>query len=195
MKRETKEIIKLTTREILEVLTSHLEETFSVFDTKQPIFWQNRPVGKDFDWQDLRRKIARLKHQGMIRRITEGKDSYLEITDLGKEHLRNISFRTLKVPRPHNWDRKWRIVIYDIPEDDKMVRDIIRQKLYQIGFEQVQKSVFVYPFDCTQAVNLICQRYGERDCIKYMVAEIIEGEESIMETFLSKGILAPGDLA
>jgi hypothetical protein len=66
--------------------------------------------------------------------------------------------------------------------------------LYQVGFEQIQKSVFVYPFECTDLINLICQKYGERNCIKFMIAEIIEGEESITEKFLDKGVLTLDDL-
>lgn len=100
----------------------------------------------------------------------------------------------LKVKRPNKWDKKWRLVIYDIPEEDRSTRDLIRNQLNKIGFVQVQKSVFVYPFECTTEIDLICQRYGERNNIKFMIAEIIEGEESIIETFVDNKILNTNDL-
>lgn len=200
MKRETKEVIKLTSREILAFLANKVDKVAVAIDD---IFshdhgYHRRKSGyvgpEEVDWSKFKQKVNRLKRLGLIRKTVEGKVHYLEITDQGKKHLKNKNFAFLAINHPERWDKKWRLIIYDVPEDDRNVRDIVRHELYSLGFEQIQKSVFVYPFECSEEINLICERYGGRSCIKYMIAEIIEGEESIIETFMDKGVLLPEDL-
>jgi CRISPR-associated endonuclease Cas2 len=196
MKKETKEIIRLTTFEILGGITdaavwlSGLSARKKVTRKMLCQYWQNREVDK----ADFAKKIWRLKRQGMIREFYEGKEKYYEITKRGQDHLANVNLENIAVERPKIWDKKWRVVIYDVPEDDRIIRNFIRSKLYQIGFIQVQKSVFIYPFECSSVINQICHSCGERDCLKYMIAEIIEGEESIIERFLDDNILTADDL-
>src|SRR3989344_7974967 len=57
--------------------------------------------------------IGKLKKQGLLAEYKKGGERYLEITKKGKiEILR----RKLKERRVVPWDKKWRIVIFDIPE-------------------------------------------------------------------------------
>lgn len=44
-----------------------------------------------------------------------------------------------------DWDRNWRFVIYDIPERHRKFRQLIRRKLFQLGFRKLQRSVWVSP--------------------------------------------------
>lgn len=43
------------------------------------------------------------------------------------------------------WDGYWRVVIYDIPEKDYLLRDRLRQELKKLGFKFVQRSVWITP--------------------------------------------------
>lgn len=47
------------------------------------------------------------------------------------------------------WDKKWRLVIFDIPEKQRSLRENFRRKLKELGFGMVQKSVWVSPHDIT----------------------------------------------
>ncbi|MEK9155760.1 MAG: hypothetical protein AAB360_00455 [Patescibacteria group bacterium] len=199
MEKETKEIIKLTTIELLAYLENRLDKVVVSLDDifSRDHGYSRRTSGyagpREVDWKNFRQKIYRLKCRGLIRKTIEKKRYYLEITKEGKETLKRrlapISFK-----RPEKWDKKWRIVIYDVPENHRGTRDSIRLQLYRVGFEQIQKSVFIFPFECTAEINKICRQYGGRSCIKYMITDIIEGEESITEVFLDKEILSLSDL-
>lgn len=46
-----------------------------------------------------------------------------------------------------SWDRKWRVVIFDIEEKEKITRNSLRRKLISLGFGKIQKSVYVSPLD------------------------------------------------
>jgi DNA-binding transcriptional regulator PaaX len=74
------------------------------------------------------------------------------------------------------------------------LRNAIRDKLHNLGFWQVQKSVFIYPFECNKEVNMICNILGGRKYLKYLIADIIEGEEEIIHKFLNLEVLQKSDL-
>ena len=57
--------------------------------------------------------------------------------------------------RPKVWDKKWRIALYDVPTGERLKRDAIRAALQRIGFFQLQKSVWVYPFDCGKEIHFL----------------------------------------
>jgi len=44
------------------------------------------------------------------------------------------------------WDGMWRIIIYDIEETSRTLRNRLRSKLRQLGFNIVQKSVWFAPY-------------------------------------------------
>ncbi|PIS07615.1 hypothetical protein COT78_02865 [Candidatus Berkelbacteria bacterium CG10_big_fil_rev_8_21_14_0_10_43_13] len=191
IQKETKEIIKLTSKEILLLFADGVASLGFAFTKSKK---DKNALGKylderSIDRSDFSRKIYRLKQRGYIRKIVENKSDYIELTDLGKNRVEINYLNELKPRISDHWDKKWRIIIFDIPEKYRTIRDVIRSKLYELGFIQVQKSVFVYPFDCHHDIQLICKHYGGSTYIKYMIAEIIEGEEEFIEIFINNNIL------
>ena len=57
--------------------------------------------------------------------------------------------------RSRVWDKKWRLVIFDIPEKKKPAREALREKLKDLGFAKLQDSVWVTPFPCENEIKLI----------------------------------------
>ncbi|UFT99937.1 hypothetical protein KO561_02945 [Radiobacillus kanasensis] len=55
-----------------------------------------------------------------------------------------------------HWNRKWYIVFMEIPEKLRKKRDTFRKGLLDLGFGQLYKGVYVYPWNITSKVlNLI----------------------------------------
>src|SRR3990167_6394136 len=44
---------------------------------------------------------------------------YYELTESGKKKLRLLDLSDYKLSKPKKWDRKWRVIIFDIPEKKK----------------------------------------------------------------------------
>lgn len=196
MKEETKEIIKLTSVEILKTLVEGVAILYSSPMTNYRVKREiNHYLSKrSLDRMNFFNKISYLKRRGFIKDFYKSKARYFEITAKGIERLKVFVAENLAIKRPEIWDRKWRLVILDIPEKQRLLRNKIRRILYRLGFQQIQKSVFVYPFECTEEINIICHYFGGRQYIKYMIADIIEGEDSIIEQFLDNKILNLEDL-
>ncbi len=57
-----------------------------------------------------------------------------------------------------NWDELWRIVSYDIPEKNRNKRRLIRQNLYELGFKQLQRSVWLSPLSVDEYIKKFAQK-------------------------------------
>jgi len=93
--------------------------------------------------ETIKTNLRRLKKQGLITKDIKRKIYYL--TDEGKNFVSYIQDRYLILKK--SWDKKLRIVIFDIPEKKKHWREWLRQELLLLQFQQLQKSVYVgkYP--------------------------------------------------
>jgi phenylacetic acid degradation operon negative regulatory protein len=65
----------------------------------------------------------------------------------------------LVIKRLLRWDGVWRVVIFDIPEKHRDARVALSKKLKEMGFCQLQKSVFVFPFSCEKEIDFIKMFY------------------------------------
>ncbi|MBI4225036.1 MAG: hypothetical protein HY617_01775 [Candidatus Sungbacteria bacterium] len=86
--------------------------------------------------------LWRLKCEGLVER-TKGKKSGWLLTEKGKQ-LCDTSQEKLKMPRK---DGMTRLVVFDIPEQERKKRDAIRAELIAARYTQLQKSVWIgaYP--------------------------------------------------
>ena len=107
----------------------------------------------------------------------------LYLTKEGKEKALTLKLEKIKIKDSKRWDGKWRIVIFDIPEDIKRKREIIRYLLKRIGFRELQKSVFVYPFDCEKEINYVVKNFHLKKYVRFIVAERIDNGEKIRRKF------------
>lgn len=89
--------------------------------------------------------IKRSLQSGEIEKVEESGKVYLEITATGeKKIIRKFPLIGLQNKK---WDRKWRLVIYDIEEINRIQRNWLRRKLRQLGFGMIQRSVWLSPHD------------------------------------------------
>ena len=56
-------------------------------------------------------------------------------------------------PKKFKWDGVWRVVIFDIPEENKRVRYVLRETLKILGFRPLQKSVWISKRNFTKEIR------------------------------------------
>ncbi len=115
--------------------------------------------------------------------VEYSKNGLLSLTLLGKKALNKFENRDFKIKKPEKWDKKWRILIFDIKEINRSVRDNIRTTLISIGFVKLQKSVWVYPYDCEDLVNLLKADFDIGREVLYIIADRIENEKVLIDNF------------
>jgi len=137
-------------------------------------------------WGDrarINKSLKHLKFKKYIRTESLKNEEIIEITSWGRRKLLQYKYDDILIPVPKKWDNKWRIVIFDIPEKKKKVRDSINMKLKELGFESLQKSTFVYPHECRKEIEFIKNHFLLKKEIRYILAEEIDNEMELIRLF------------
>jgi len=108
------------------------------------------------------------------------KGSY-QLTAKGIVKLEQLGF--YESIKKQKWDNLWRIIIFDISEDKKAAREALRQKLKRFGFYHLQKSVFVFPYDCEKEITALANFFMAKDNIEYITAKTLGRKEPEIREF------------
>ena len=143
-----------------------------------------RRFSKKSEKQKVTRAVQRLQKNRLIAiKDRHGKLS-VELTKEGKRKFKEIQLQKLEITKPPHWDKKWRIVIFDIPDkSSKQARDVLRAKLKRWEFYPLQKSVWVCPWPCENEVQLVAELYGVAPYVSVIVAEKIIGDALLQKHF------------
>ncbi len=108
---------------------------------------------------------------------------FLRLTEKGQNILNKIEARNYNLVKPERWDKKWRVIIFDIKEERRALRSKVRNTLINIGFMCLQKSVWIYPYDCEDLINLIKADFKIGKDVLYMIVDRVENDRPILEFF------------
>ena len=75
----------------------------------------------------------RLRKKGLLK----FEDRHYSLTETGEKILRHWQMTDYKIKQPKKWDKKWRVVIFDIPEKKKAIRVEVRRILTGAGFQRL----------------------------------------------------------
>jgi DNA-binding transcriptional regulator PaaX len=120
----------------------------------------------------------------MIEFISEKKGvTTLRITRKGESKIKSFSLDMLSIKKPYKWDGKWRVVMFDFPIKYKKVRNPLRFKIKQLGFIQLQKSVWVHPYPCVDEILFLVDYYKVRNFIEILTVEEILNDKKLKKAF------------
>lgn len=114
----------------------------------------------------LHQNINHLLKTGYLEKEIIKGEPVLKITRGGKLKLAQ-RFSYFKMREKH-WDQQWRLVIFDISEKEKFLREKLRRKLKELGFGCWQKSIYISPFDL------------EEDMQEYLEAQRLTGKAYVL---------------
>ncbi len=126
----------------------------------------------DLGLYSISRVMKELEEEGFLVR----KDDEFFITPRGKQRARKLKIYA-PVKMPEKWDGKWYFAIFDIPEDKRDRRDILRSVLKRKGFIRLQNSVFVAPYADFGELNLIRHELSIEKYVNFLVAESAETDD------------------
>lgn len=105
----------------------------------------------------------------------------LRVTGRGRKHWQKIQLdQPLSAPR---WDRRWRLVMFDVPTRRKNSRDSLRLGLKRLGLKQLQESVWVTPYDCQKEISLLKSLYKVEPYVTTAIVSGIEAEQKLLKQF------------
>ncbi|HEY4516799.1 MAG TPA: CRISPR-associated endonuclease Cas2 [Candidatus Paceibacterota bacterium] len=116
----------------------------------------------------------------------EERGKHLSITEGGTNVLGSAIEKNLALLTERAWDHKWRIAVFDIPEIYAPLRAKVRHILKRAGFVMLQQSVWVFPHECEELVQLIKSESQLSQYILYGVLDRIENEDRLKKLFSLK---------
>lgn len=136
-----------------------------------------------FDESRLRQKLKILQKQKVIKLHQVEDKFFVQITKKGRRRLLKYSLDDLRIEKPKQWDKRWRIVAYDIPDQKKGASNALQHTLKQLGFLRLQKSVYLYPYPCSEIIEFLRAVYGVGEHVTYLTLGFLEDEEAYKEYF------------
>ncbi|MDP3763584.1 MAG: hypothetical protein Q8Q92_02960 [bacterium] len=106
-----------------------------------------------------------------------------QMTSKGESLLRRWQFADFKLQKPRKWDKKWRVMIFDIPEKKKKIRDNLTLLFRQAGIRRLQNSVWIYPYDCEDIITLLKTDFGIGKNLLYLIVDELENDKYLREEF------------
>lgn len=123
-------------------------------------------IPRKMNYGDFYQSIKTLRKNGYIESNKETGRIILKLTDVGKEQA-----ILQKILTTQKWDGKWRIVIFDIPENKRKFRDILRSKLREWEFVPWQKSVWVSKKSVEAPLKDFIKEVGLSQWVKVLIAD------------------------
>lgn len=131
-----------------------------------------------------RTAAGRLAQKGRVRFVDKHGKKFIEITEKGRqayalERARFSAYTNIN----KKWDRRWRIVIFDIPEEQRGKRERVRRLMREFGFLRLQDSVWVFPHDCEELITMMKAEMRIGKDILYIIADSIENDRWIRRRY------------
>lgn len=107
--------------------------------------------------ESVDRSLRRLIRRGFVAPVRGRRGHILryQITDAGRAYLMRREYAKSVQRGTRKWDGKWRILIFDIPEKRRHLRDMLRDRLVRLGFVNIQKSVWLTPYPCDDVIRML----------------------------------------
>lgn len=138
---------------------------------------------RKFNEYYLHRALKRLHSQKYVEITEKGNVQTVTLTSLGRHRIFKYSLDNLSLSKPKHWDGRWRLIIYDVNERKKHLRDVFRGTLKSLGFYKLQESTWIYPYPCEDHVTFLREYYGVGNEVLYIVANKLENDLPYREYF------------
>jgi len=99
--------------------------------------------------------LCRMLKTGLVKVKIRGDKTEVSLTTGGYRRLSELKHHRWRVEQPKAWNGKWHILIFDIEEVKRGIRDRLRRELRYQGFMRLQDSVWVHAYDCTEFITLL----------------------------------------
>ena len=111
---------------------------------------------------DMNRLLYDLKRRGLVEVFKEAGQISFTLTPAGAYRLQALQLNAIHIPKPKTWDKKWRLVAFDVPISSSRQRQEFVTKLQALNFFMLQKSLWVHPFPCFSQVEAIAGYFNVR---------------------------------
>ena len=133
--------------------------------------------------KNLSRYFSKLRQQKLISVETIGNEERLVLTENGRKVFLRFDYENLEVRKSKIWDRYFRLVIFDIPENRRKERDLFRFKIKELGFIKFNDSVWAFPYPCQKEIDFIANYLGIGKYVHFALVKDITNKDRLERHF------------
>lgn len=123
---------------------------------------------KKYKKSNFNTTLSRMLSSDLIEKVIKNGEPQLRLTSTGKNKMvRNFPLFQMQ---NRQWDKKWRVLAFDIPEKKRNVRNALRRKLKEFGFGMVQQSVWISPHPFEEDINEFIAKRGLGDNVYLFIS-------------------------
>lgn len=155
--------MRAITEEILESLCDMAFRPYRLFYGRFP---------KEVNRRSAAVAIHRFMKKGLIEKELVEEEICIKLTELGLKKLQEKQQKEkekkllkLKIDDV-KWDGIWRVVVFDIPEQNKKIRSVLRETLRVLEFKPLQKSVWISKNNFTKDIKVWVRELGMSEFIR-----------------------------
>ena len=124
--------------------------------------------------------LYKLEKRGKIRyTYSEGE----RIVKLTKKGQLEALLACMYIHADGPWDGRWRLVVFDIPERARGIRDRLRNLLVQVGFKPLQASVYISPYPLSREAAEYLDKSGLIRYIRILRVDRIDNAADLYRIF------------
>ncbi|PIU99414.1 MAG: hypothetical protein COS58_02465, partial [Candidatus Tagabacteria bacterium CG03_land_8_20_14_0_80_41_22] len=147
-------------------------------------FFGKRKRFDNYSDKQLRNAYYGLKRRGLIEAVKEdGENITVKLNYKDKTKIQKFSLDLLSIFKPRKWDRRWRVIIFDVPIKYNKARAAMTAKLKELGLYQLQKSVWVYPFPCEDEILFVANFFKIDRFVNILAVDNIIKDDKLRKFF------------
>lgn len=146
-----------------------------------PYAWVRRANGTSR--QRYSQLTNRMQKSGLVQIVKKKDRKFIKLTNKGQ--LRAL-VQNSRLPHSKQWDGKWRLVMFDIPEQNRTQRNQLRALLKGSGFVKLQQSVLVSPYPINRHGIGYLKRTGLINYIRILRVDEMDDEKELLLKFKLK---------
>ena len=141
---------------------------------------------KDKNKGTYRSCISRLCSQNLIRKDY---NNIIALTENGRGYAlpafieAELWLYNLGGNKNRKWDRSWRIILFDIPEHNRKHRDYLRKIIKCVGFHELQKSTWIYPFPVPPFLKQLLLEDNIKKHVRLITTRFIDNDMDLRKNF------------
>ena len=155
-----------------------LETAPEIFHGKT-VYYKKR-IPREVPYRTYLNIMNALERKGWLQIYKVNNERYIKLTKAG---TLQALFSKASFPHQGQWDGKWRMVVFDIPEEAKPARRQMRHLLRANGFKLIQKSVYINPYPLNREAIVYLKETGLDDYIRIFRIDDADNEAGLKKLF------------
>lgn len=131
----------------------------------------------------IAKTVMRLQKRGLIRFSKRKSKRHIALTERGEDFLHSYAWDNVRIQKPKKWDGLWRVIIFDIPEEQRAGRVALQQTLRRLKFCAMQRSVYVFPYACKRELFMVLKENRMEEYVEYFETKSLGTAESRIRSF------------